>query len=644
MTEALSSSTHPHPLPAPPVSDTRLRGGWLWAARGLALGLALLTAWLFFASIPANYSFLRVVCDSAACRGVHLSSNDARALQGLGLSPDSYALYFSLVFVVVALTFSGSAAVLVLRRSDDWLVLFVALMLLMFGTFTLTGAARGLALQQAAWRIPTSLMAWFGEVSIMAFFFIFPTGRLVPRWAWVILVLWAAIQGLHDLWPGSPLDIASRNVGLYALLFVGGIVGGLAAQVYRYFRRSGRAQRQQTKWVVLGVTLAVAGFVASNTVAFFVPPAQQNLLLGALIFTCQIAFVLLLPLSIVVAVLRYRLWDVDPIINRVLVYGALTAIVVALYAGIVGGLGALFQARGNLAMSVLATGVAAVLFEPLRGRLQSGVNRLMYGERDDPATVLARLGGQLEANLAPDAVLPAVVQTVAHALKLPYAAISLHYAGEERLAAEFGRPAGTLTRLPLRYQGATIGELRLAPRASGEVFSPSDQRLMALLAQETGAAAQSVRLMAELRLANAELQHSRERLVAAREEERRRLRRDLHDGLGPTLASLSQRLDRARLLTAEDPAAAAAMLDGLKDQVRSAVADIRHLVYALRPPVLDELGLVTALREHVAQTAGAAGLQVTLEAPEPLPPLPAAVEVAAYRIVLEAFTNVIRHA
>src|SRR5207237_576118 len=136
----------------------------------------------------------------------------------------------------------------------------------------------------------------------------------------------------------------------------------------------------------------------------------------------------------------------------------------------------------------------------------------------------------------------------------------------------------------------------------------------------------------------------RERFVAAREEERRRLRRDLHDGLGPTLASLSQRLDRARLLTTEDPAAAAAMLGALKEQVRATVGDLRQLEYALRRPVLDELGLVTAIREHAAKTAGVAGLSVTIAAPEPLPALPAAVEVAAYRIVLEAFTNVVRHA
>ena len=130
----------------------------------------------------------------------------------------------------------------------------------------------------------------------------------------------------------------------------------------------------------------------------------------------------------------------------------------------------------------------------------------------------------------------------------------------------------------------------------------------------------------------------------AREEERRRLRRDLHDGVGPTLASMAQRIDAATYIVRDNPDEAIALLQGLKGQVRSTLADIRRLVYALRPPALDELGLLAAVREHAAQVAGGSDLQVLVEAPEALPPLPAAVELAAYRIALEALTNVVRHA
>ena len=148
----------------------------------------------------------------------------------------------------------------------------------------------------------------------------------------------------------------------------------------------------------------------------------------------------------------------------------------------------------------------------------------------------------------------------------------------------------------------------------------------------------------DLRQLIADLQQSRQRLVNAQEEERRRLRRDLHDGVGPTLASLSQRLDTAADLAASRPQASVDMLKELKAQVKSVLAEIRRLVYNLRPPVLDEFGLVSAIREHIAPYSGPNGLQVTLNAPESLPPLSAAVEVAIYRIALEAFTNVVQHA
>jgi signal transduction histidine kinase len=353
---------------------------------------------------------------------------------------------------------------------------------------------------------------------------------------------------------------------------------------------------------------------------------------------------LLVPFSIGIAILRYRLWDIDLLINRTLVYGTLTACTIGLYVLVVGYFSALFSTGLNLVIALIATGLIAVLFEPLRERLQRAVNRLMYGERDEPAAVLTRLSQRLDAALAPQAALPTIVETVAQALRLPYAAIRLHQSGAARVAAEFGQPSDELTRLPLTYQLEPVGELVLAPRARGESFSTADQRLLTLLAQQAGAAAHTVLLTDELRQLNVDLQHSRERLVTALEEERRRLRRDLHDGVGPTLASLMQRLDSAADLVTRDPQASRALLRDLKAQAKGTIAEIRRLVYALRPPVLDEFGLVSALREHVAPYNGPNGLRVVVCAPEPLPALPAAVEVAVYRIVLEAFTNVVRHA
>jgi signal transduction histidine kinase len=260
----------------------------------------------------------------------------------------------------------------------------------------------------------------------------------------------------------------------------------------------------------------------------------------------------------------------------------------------------------------------------------------MYGERDDPATVLVRLSQRLDSALAPESILQTIVETLAQTLRLPYAAISLLEEGP-RFASTQDLPPSELIHLPLTYQTERVGELLLAPRAAGEAFSTADMNLLNIIAGQAGIAVHNLRLTRDL-------QRSREKLVTAQEEERRRLRRDLHDGVGPTLASLSQRLETAADYVNTNPQASVDLLKELKGQVKGTVAEIRRLVYALRPPVLDEFGLITAIREHVAQYTGPGGLQITFDVSDPMPPLPAAVEVAAYRIALEAFTNIINHA
>ncbi len=335
---------------------------------------------------------------------------------------------------------------------------------------------------------------------------------------------------------------------------------------------------------------------------------------------------------------RRHLADIRLLINRTLVYGALTAIVVGIYVAVVGYLGLWFEEETHhLAISLFATGLIALIFQPLRTYLQRGVNRLMYGERDDPYAVLSRLGRRLEAALAPEAVLPSMVETVAQALKLPYVAIACKQDEEMVVVAAYGSTVNGPLALPLIYRGEIIGQLLLAPRRPGESLTTADWRLLQSIAHQAGVAAHAVRLTADL-------QRSRERLVMAREEERRRLQRDLHDSLGPVLASLPLKLDAAHNLLGRDPAQASALLLELKTQTQATLIDIRRLVYDLRPPALDQLGLVTAIRQHAAAYHPANGLQITLEAPDQLPPLPAAVEVAAYRIVQEALTNVAAHA
>jgi two-component system, NarL family, sensor kinase len=253
--------------------------------------------------------------------------------------------------------------------------------------------------------------------------------------------------------------------------------------------------------------------------------------------------------------------------------------------------------------------------------------------------VLAGLGQRLEATVAPQAVLPGVVETIGQALRLSYVAIELGHGDDLELVAVFGRMVGEPLVVPLVYQAEPIGRLLLGPRAPAEPFSPADRRLLADLAGPVAMAASAVQLTADL-------QRSRQRLVTALEEERRRLRRDLHDGLGPSLATLAMRLESAEELIASDPAQATAAVAGLADLARDEITEVRRLVDGLRPAALDQLGLVSALRQRAAQhdlSAGEGAVVWAIEAGDDVEPLPAAVEVAAYLISLEAVNNAVRH-
>jgi signal transduction histidine kinase len=609
----------------PDPTAALLHGHWRVLAWGVWGALVALALSLFAAAIPALYAQRNT--PSEAVR---------EGLAQLGLTVGFYAGYVIALQVVLALAYFAVAALIVRRKSDDGGALFVALFLVLVATVNAPNMAALEASQPTLVLLAEVANVLLGT-SLILFLFLFPDGRFVPRWTCAAALIWLAGQLLLLFLTGD--SIVADPPDWLALLVVAGLVIGIGAQIYRYVRVSVRVQRQQTKWVVFGTAAAIIGQVIGILIA--PSPAQTGRqalladLAGITIVNCSF---LLIPLAIGIAILRYRLWDIDIIINHTLVYGALTAIVAGLYVLVVGALGALVQSRGNLLISLIATGLVAALFQPLRDYLQRAVNRLLYGDRDDPYAVLSRLGKRLETALAPDAVLPTIVETVKEALKLPYAAILLRQGEEFRTMAESGRSVGEPVRLPLVYQSETVGRLLLAPRAPGETFSPLEWQLLDDLARQAGIAVHAVRLTADL-------QHSRERLVTAREEERRRLRRDLHDGLGPQLAALTLKLETARNRLTHDPLADALLAD-ITERTQAAVADIRRLVYALRPPTLDEFGLVAALREGAAQHGlpEENTVSITVDAPEHLPPLPAAVEVAAYRIAQEALTNVVRHA
>ena len=467
-----------------------------------------------------------------------------------------------------------------------------------------------------------------------------PDGRLrSPRWRPVVAALVAGsvlgslgLSGAptFDLGSNEPIenplafDTTAWHVAAtlgYALV-AGAVVASLASFVLR-FRPSVGEERQQLRWIGGGLGLAVClGTVGAFTWGVF-PHA----------YVLHAIALLALPVGTAVAILKYRLYELDLVVNRAFVYGVMTVGVVAAYVLVVGLIGAKLSDAGNLALSLGLTGVVAVGFQPVRARVQRFVNELMYGERDDPYVALARLGRRLESSLGADAVLPTVVETIGQTLRLPYVALTL--GGGDDVTAVYGRPDTVPLRFPLVHQGLAVGELRLAPRP-GEQLREADRRLIADLAPQVAAAVHAVGLAHEL-------QAARRRLVELREEERRRIRRDLHDGLGPALAGLTFTLDAVHNLAASDRERANALLASATEQTQTMIGDVRRLIYELRPPALDELGLVESLR-GIASRETSVPITVIAEAPEASPPLPAAVEVAAYRIVQEALTNVARHA
>ena len=328
----------------------------------------------------------------------------------------------------------------------------------------------------------------------------------------------------------------------------------------------------------------------------------------------------------------------DALLSRGLRYGILATYMSTIYVIflVLGGVtGSLFGAPWWATLGALLVIAATVL--PVHTWLRASIDRLVYDWHANPYAVLSEVRQHLddERDQLPDAIVPTIAATIAVTLRLPYVAIEADLGDGARTTTHGTRPRlAEMLTIPLVYHGEELGALHAAARRPGESLSENDWRLLRDLAQQVGITLHAARLTGAL-------QASREQLITAREEERRRIRRDLHDSLAPTLASLRMQLGAVRRAVRECPEEAEALIDGLRDDVRDATAAIRRLVYGLRPPLLDEHGLGGALRSLGTVIAPAT---LALDLPEPLPQLSAAIEVALYRIATEAAHNVARHA
>jgi two-component system NarL family sensor kinase len=464
-----------------------------------------------------------------------------------------------------------------------------------------------------------------------------PSGR--ERWvtgalAAVPLLTYAASLGPRLDAAGSPAARLQVLSSVTAPALWASIPVLLVAATLAHLRASRREDVLATRLALLGTGAGVgAWFVLGPSPVLLTDRALVRgdllvLLAGGLVLAC-----------VAVAAARYRLEEIEPRVRRGLVQALVLVVVGAAFAVVVR---AVELAADVAVESMLAGGLLALLLLPVGVAVQRIVRRWVYGDRDFPERVVSELR-RLDALTAPEDALQEALELLSRRLHLSFAAVDVFATSTSGpVAASVGHPAGAPATVDLIVGGSTLGRLRVEVDAGHDPFGPGDRRLLEDVGAQVGALVQAV-------TANRELQLSRRRLVAAREEERRRLRRDLHDGLGPSLATFAMGLEAATDLIRDDPDQAADLVARLSERARADIGEVRRLVEGLRPPALDQLGLVSALRHLAADHAGGSGgsgpvgVPWSVEAEDGLEPLPAAVEVAAYRIVVEAVTNARRH-
>jgi signal transduction histidine kinase len=511
--------------------------------------------------------------------------------------------------------------------------------------FLAIGIAAALTIFTAPWEsgwIMLWVRDWIWVVSYLLLpliVLIFPSGQVVhPRWRPLLWVGGAgvlfAVTGLAAMAAKAPYGyfrpVGADEVGhltLAGLLYLAGLalamitlIGGLISLCIRE-RRARGPQRRMIRFALVASVLLVAGLLLE----------ARGLQLA------WIAAALALPAAASWAIMRYGLFDIDLLIHRSVLFGLLSLIILMLYWATV----AVIAREVPGQASFVAAAIVVIAVHPLREGVQRMLDTLLYGVRSRPQAAVDDLGAQLRREGPVSQTLLVVVSSIARALKLPY--VGLISQDPAVAPVEFGAAgARPLISIPLGHLGAELGELRVAARSPEERLTRSELAALRTLSLQAGAAAYAVSLAAQL-------QRARERLVLSREDERRRLRRDLHDGVGPSLAGMTMQVGTAKLYLEQGSpvAAATALLERVEGEMVQLHGDIRRLVRGLRPPALDERGVVAAINETLAtfvRTGDHPLCMTVLGGDVEREPLPAAVELAAFRIAVEAATNCARHA
>lgn len=534
--------------------------------------------------------------------------------------------------------------------------------LLLFAGWGVWSAAAGYAVLTRGWihtewlgrtvyAVATSGWVWCRGIVLVLVPMLYPYGAAFTRRATpyrrVLAVIGAttvAAACLFQIMTQVPVDFATGELPSWTRFFQDGIetvfralwVVSIVAVVDLVVRvaaldRAGR--RAHLPIAAGGALLLVGPLVAFASEAGIVGHGEFD--------WAEVVATALFVVVLAYGVVRRGVLGFETVVRRTALYSGITVVAAAIYVGVVGVFAAVLQdgvGRGP----VVATGVVAVSLQPARAFVQRLLDRSLFGDRDDPYRALSGLNRSV--GTAAGDPLAMVAETVRSSLRLPAVAIEVpdQHGDPVVVSSAVGHlPGGVVERVPIVYEGLRIGTLAVTLPVGEAWLGADDARLLGDLAAAAGAVVQSALLAADLA-------RSRDGIVRAREEERRRLRHDLHDGLGPTLASVAMGLDAAASRLADHPELADLLRD-LDRALQDAIADIRRLVYGLRPPALDDLGLVAAVRQQADEMTSRSGgrdarsgLAIELVASD-LPPLGAAVEVAAYRVAVEAMTNVVRH-
>jgi signal transduction histidine kinase len=583
-------------------------------------------------------------------------------------------VFFAVFFPIFLAGFAALGALIAGRQPQNvigWIFLGVALLWAL--SIAASEFARYFAVSTGEISWPVRTADWLGTwlflpgiyVPVTFLFLLFPNGKLPSsRWR---PVAWLSVAGIGLIAAASALGsgqleeaVVIRSnpyaVGSEALWDVlepvawttgfAGMIGSVVALVTR-FRRSSGEERLQLKWLAFAGVVVMAVFLGTS-VGWAV--AGQNDTLNRVVLPAVILLALfLIPVTASVGILKYRLYDIDVVISKTVLYGLLAAFVTIVYVAAVVGIGALVGSRGNLLLSILATAVIALAFQPVRQWARHLANRAVYGKRATPYEVLSELAHGVGGNYSADDVLPRMASILGQGTGAARAEVWLRVGRELRPAASWPEDEsagkepirlvggdlppipGAARAIPVQHQGELLGALAMSmPR--GEAFTPTNEKLVRDVASQAGLVLRNVRLIEELRA-------SRQRLVTAQDEERRRLERNIHDGAQQQLVALSVKMRLLKTLTRKDLGKAEKLVDQLQDDARDALDDLRDLARGIYPPLLADQGVAAALEAQARK----APLPVAVES-DGVGRYPQEAEAAAYFCVLEALQNVAKYA